>query len=214
MKKGGGPNSSRLQGKIRLPPAVLRRHAPALAASGLRVQAARAEALLSRTEGHELAMRQWPTAQDEKRDFSTMATNRSKFAPKRETETAPRLPFPRPPPRSAPHQGVAENVAQAFGLIVPRIRRHPHRAHDRSQAPLAEATEDSLNDKATAMHFQRIVAGPSSHSASRGRQPLLFRKGHSGPRRHRLRRRWRRDEHTEPPSASKARRAAHPRVRS
>ena len=45
-----------------------------------------------------------------------MATNRSKPAPKRETrtpvtfETAAQL---------CPHQGVAENVAQAFGLIVP-----------------------------------------------------------------------------------------------
>ena len=45
-----------------------------------------------------------------------MATNRSKSAPKRETrtpvtfETAAQL---------CPHQGVADNVAQAFGLIVP-----------------------------------------------------------------------------------------------
>ena len=80
-----------------------------------------------------------------------MATNRSKSAPKRETrtpvtfETAAQL---------CPHQGVAENVAQAFGLIVPEydaIRTE----HTTAVKRMAEAFEDSLNDKATAMHFQR-----------------------------------------------------------
>src|ERR1700722_15417235 len=94
-----------------------------------------------------------------------MATNRSKPAPKRETrtpvtfETAAQL---------CPHQGVAENVAQAFGLIVPEydaIRTE----HATAVKRMAEAFEDSLNDKATAMHFQRIVGALVSSAVGAGR---------------------------------------------
>jgi hypothetical protein len=94
-----------------------------------------------------------------------MATNRSKSAPKRETrtpvtfETAAQL---------CPHQGVAENVAQAFGLIVPEydaIRTE----HTTAVKRMAEAFEGSLNDKATAMHFQRIVGALVSSAVGAGR---------------------------------------------
>ena len=94
-----------------------------------------------------------------------MATNRSKSAPKRETrtpvtfETAAQL---------CPHQGVAENVAQAFGLIVPEydaIRTE----HTTAVKRMAEAFEGSLNDKATAMHFQRIVGALVASAVGAGR---------------------------------------------
>jgi hypothetical protein len=94
-----------------------------------------------------------------------MATNRSKSAPQRETrtpiafETAAQL---------CPHQGVAENVAQAFGLIVPEydaIRTE----HTTAVKRMAKAFEGSLNDKATAMHFQRIVGALVSSAVGAGR---------------------------------------------
>ena len=67
-----------------------------------------------------------------------------------------------------PHQGVAENVAQAFGLIVPEydaIRTE----HTTAVKRMAEAFEGSLNDKATAMHFQRIVGSLVSSAVGAGR---------------------------------------------
>ena len=82
-----------------------------------------------------------------------MATNRSKPAPKRETRTPVAS---RPRTGSLPPPGVAENVAQAFGLIVPEydaIRTE----HTTAVKRMAEAFEGSLDDKATAMHLQRIV---------------------------------------------------------
>jgi hypothetical protein len=90
-----------------------------------------------------------------------MATNRSKPAPKRETRTPVAS---RPRPGSLPPPGVAENVAQAFGLIVPEydaIRTE----HTTAVKRMAEAFEGSLDDKATAMHLQRIVGAlvPTSH---------------------------------------------------
>ena len=94
-----------------------------------------------------------------------MATNRSKSAPKRETrtpitfETAAQL---------CPHQGVAENVAQAFGLTVPEydaIRTE----HTAAVKRMAEAFEGSLNEKATAMHFQRIVGALVASAIAAGR---------------------------------------------
>jgi hypothetical protein len=94
-----------------------------------------------------------------------MATNRSKSAPKRETrtpiafETAAQL---------CPHQGVAENVAQAFGLIVPEYETI-RAQHSIAIKRMAEAFEGSLNDKATAMHFQRIVGSLVSSAVGAGR---------------------------------------------
>ena len=94
-----------------------------------------------------------------------MATNRSKSAPKRETrtpvtfETAVQL---------CPHQGVADNVAQAFGLIVPEYEAI-RAQHSLAVKRMAEAFEGSLNDKATAMHFQRIVGALVSSAVGAGR---------------------------------------------
>jgi hypothetical protein len=94
-----------------------------------------------------------------------MATNRSKSAPKRETrtpvtfETAAQL---------CPHQGVAENVAQAFGLIVPEYEAI-RAQHSIAVKRMAEAFEGSLNDKATAMHFQRIIGALVSSAVGAGR---------------------------------------------
>ena len=94
-----------------------------------------------------------------------MATNRSKSAPKRETrtpitfETAVHL---------CPHQGVADNVAQAFGLIVPEYEAI-RAQHSLAVKRMAEAFEGSLNDKATAMHFQRVVGALVSSAVGAGR---------------------------------------------
>jgi len=94
-----------------------------------------------------------------------MATNRSKSAPKRETrtpvtfETAVHL---------CPHQGVADNVAKAFGLIVPEYEAI-RAQHSIAVKRMAEAFEGSLNDKATAMHFQRIVGALVASAVGAGR---------------------------------------------
>ena len=100
-----------------------------------------------------------------------MAMNRSsKSAPKRETrtpvtfETAAQL---------CPHQGVAENVAQAFGLIVPEYEAI-RAQHSIAIKRMAEAFEGSLNDKATAMHFQRIVGAGAIDVTGVGDEALGF----------------------------------------
>ena len=94
-----------------------------------------------------------------------MASNRSKSAPKRETRQA--LTFEMAL-QLCPHEGVAENVATAFGLIVPEydaIRAE----HASALKRMAEAFEGSLNDKATEMHFQRIVGALVGSAAGAGR---------------------------------------------
>ena len=94
-----------------------------------------------------------------------MASNRSKSSPKRETRQA--LTFEMAL-QLCPHEGVAENVATAFGLIVPdydAIRAE----HASALKRMAEAFEGSLNDKATAMHFQRIVGALVSSAVGAGR---------------------------------------------
>ena len=136
-----------------------------------------------------------------------MATNRSKSAPKRETrtpvtfETAVQL---------CPHQGVAENVAQAFGLIVPEYEAI-RAQHSIAVKRMAEAFEGSLNDKATAMHFQRIVGALVSSAVGAGRfysekvtqaRDATARAADGGD-----------DEHRDPDRPRKQG-AAHPRVRS
>ena len=82
-----------------------------------------------------------------------MASNRSKSSPKRETRQALTFEIAL---QLCPHEGVAENVATAFGLIAPAydaIRAE----HASALKRMAEAFEGSLNEKATEMHFQRIV---------------------------------------------------------
>jgi hypothetical protein len=94
-----------------------------------------------------------------------MATNRSKSAPKRETRTAVAFDTAA---KLCPHQGVAENVAQAFGLIVPEYETI-RAQHSIAIKRMAEAFEGSLNDKATSMHFQRIVGSFVSSAVGAGR---------------------------------------------
>ena len=94
-----------------------------------------------------------------------MATNRSKPAPKRETRTPVTF---QTAVHLCPHQGVAENVAQAFGLIVPEYEAI-RAQHSIAIKRMAEAFEGSLNDKATAMHFQRIVGSFVSSAVGAGR---------------------------------------------
>ena len=94
-----------------------------------------------------------------------MASNRSKSSPKRETRQA--LTFEMAL-QLCPHEGVAENVAAAFGLIVPEydaIRAE----HASALKRMAEAFENSLNDKATEMHFQRIVGALVGSAVGAGR---------------------------------------------
>jgi hypothetical protein len=135
--------------------------APALAS--LRVQAARAGLLSAAPRDTSWRWASGPRRKT--RRIFEMATNRSKSTPKRETrtpiafETAAQL---------CPHQGVAENVAQAFGLIVPEYEAI-RAQHSIAVKRMAEAFEGSLNDKATAMHFQRIVGALVSSAVGAGR---------------------------------------------
>jgi hypothetical protein len=94
-----------------------------------------------------------------------MAPDRSKSSPKRETRQA--LTFEMAL-QLCPHAGVAENVAGAFGLIVPdyeAIRAE----HASALKRMVEAFESSLNDKATEMHFQRIVGALVGPAVGAGR---------------------------------------------
>jgi hypothetical protein len=94
-----------------------------------------------------------------------MASNRSKTSPKRETRQA--LTFEMAL-QLCPHEGVAENVATAFGLILPdydAIRAE----HAGALKRMAEAFEGCLNGKATEMHFQRIVGALVGSAVGAGR---------------------------------------------
>ena len=109
-------------------------------------------------------MGQRPTAQDEK-DFRQWPRTAPSPPPSAKPATPSRSKWPL---QLCPHQGVAENVAQAFGLIVPEydaIRTE----HTTAVKRMAEAFEGSLNDKATAMHFQRIVGALVSSAVGAGR---------------------------------------------
>jgi hypothetical protein len=94
-----------------------------------------------------------------------MASNRSKTSPKRETRTA--LTFEMAL-QLCPQESVAECVATAFGLVVPdyeAIRAE----HASAVKRMAEAFENSLNDNATEMHFQRIVGALVGSAVGAGR---------------------------------------------
>src|ERR1700727_1118983 len=154
----GGPNSSRSKiASLRRPPLTLRPFA------SLRVQAARA-GFLQPHRGTQAG--DGPAAHGARREgSSTMATVRSKSAPKRETRTPVTF---QTAVQLCPHQGVAENVAQAFGLIVPEYEAI-RAQHSIAVKRMAEPFEGSLNDKATAMHFQRIVGSLVSSAVGAGR---------------------------------------------
>jgi len=94
-----------------------------------------------------------------------MASNRSKSSPKPQTRTPVTFDMAL---QLCPHQGVAENVAAAFGLIVPEydaIRAE----HASALKRMAEAFDGALNDKATTMHFQRIVGALIGSATGAGR---------------------------------------------
>jgi hypothetical protein len=98
--------------------------------------------------------------------IATMASNRSKTRPAARKsrsvisfEMAVQL---------CPHSGIAEKVAENFGLLVPDydgIREE----HERTLRQMWHAFGDALNDKATQMHFQRIVGSLVSSAVGAGR---------------------------------------------
>ena len=110
-------------------------------------------------------MGQRPAAQDDKdpRQWPRIAPS-----PPSKLETRPPLTF-ETAVQLCPHQGVAENDRSGFGLIVPEYDSHPRRSTPLALNQLAEAFEGALNDKATAMHFQRIVGALVSSAVGAGR---------------------------------------------
>jgi hypothetical protein len=111
-----------------------------------------------------------------------MASNRSKSSPKRETRQA--LTFEMAL-QLCPHEGVAESVATAFGLIAPEydaIRAE----HANALKLMAEAFEGSLNDKATSSAPQsgRVASTPprSARPAPRPPGPPTAATTNTGPR--------------------------------
>ena len=94
-----------------------------------------------------------------------MASNRSKSPAK--AKTRPALTFDMAV-QLCPHQGMAEKVAESFGLIVPEydaIREE----HARALRLMWTGFGDSLNEKATEMHFQRIVGSLVASAVGGGR---------------------------------------------
>jgi len=67
-----------------------------------------------------------------------------------------------------PHQGIAENVAQAYGLIVPEYEQIKTE-HERALKAMWHSFENSLNEKATEMHFQRLVGSLVASAVGAGR---------------------------------------------
>jgi hypothetical protein len=105
---------------------------------------------------------QRPATQDKDLQKWLLTSNTS---PKRETRTI--LTFEMAF-QLCPQEAVAETVAAAFGLIVPdyeAIRAE----HASALKRMAEAFESSLNDKATEMHFQRIVGALVGSAVGAGR---------------------------------------------
>ena len=94
-----------------------------------------------------------------------MASNRSKSPAK--AQTRPALTFDIAV-QLCPHQGMADKVAETFGLIVPEydaIREQ----HARALRSMWTAFGESLNEKATEMHFQRIVGSLVASAVGAGR---------------------------------------------
>jgi hypothetical protein len=94
-----------------------------------------------------------------------MAFKRSKSSPKPQTRTPVTFEMA---VQLCPHLGTAENVAEAFGLIVPEYDAICAE-HASALKRMAEAFNGALNDKATVMHFQRIVAALVGSAVGAGR---------------------------------------------
>ena len=67
-----------------------------------------------------------------------------------------------------PHQGQAEKIAEAFGLIVPEYE-HIRSEHAAAIHRMFEAFGDALNDKAAEMHFQRLTGALVGAAVGAGR---------------------------------------------
>ena len=67
-----------------------------------------------------------------------------------------------------PTQGQAERVAERFGLAVPDYQAI-RELHARALHDMAGGLAGALNDKATQMHFQRIVGSLVSSAVGAGR---------------------------------------------
>ena len=94
-----------------------------------------------------------------------MASNRSKTSAK--PKTRPALTFDMAV-QLCPHRGMAEKVAETFGIVVPEydaIREE----HARALRSMWTGFGDSLNEKATEMHFQRIVGSLVASAVGAGR---------------------------------------------
>src|SRR5208283_3831445 len=161
-------------------------------------------AFLCRTEGNALAMGQRPPAPDKR--ISKMASNRSKSAPKRETRQA--LTFEMAL-QLCPHEGVAENVATAFGLIAPDYEtiRAEHASALKRMAEAFEGPQRKGDRDALPAHRR----GPRKLRGRGG--TLLLHQGRRGPHRNRPgSRRGRR--RTGLPDRPREQGAADPRIRS
>ncbi|HMD61898.1 MAG TPA: hypothetical protein VKG78_10715 [Opitutaceae bacterium] len=74
-----------------------------------------------------------------------------------------------------PTQGQAERVAEKFGLAVPDYQAI-RELHARALHDMADGLTGALNDKATQMHFQRIVGLSLQPSAPAASTPRRFPK--------------------------------------
>jgi hypothetical protein len=92
-------------------------------------------------------------------------TKRTKSAPKAQARTVPTFEIAL---QLCPHQGTAESVAAAFGLIVPEYEAI-RAEHASALRAMAEAFDDALNEKARMMHFQRVVGALVGSAVGAGR---------------------------------------------
>ncbi|WP_294542236.1 hypothetical protein [uncultured Rhodoblastus sp.] len=99
-----------------------------------------------------------------------MATNRnasSKSAAAKKTGSKPKISF-ETARLLAPTQGQAEHIAENFGLSLPDYDSVKD-AHSEALHNMAKSFDGSLNEKATMMHFQRIVGAVVSSAVGAGR---------------------------------------------
>jgi hypothetical protein len=66
-----------------------------------------------------------------------------------------------------PHEGTAQAIAESFGLIVPEFEQIKSE-HERALKTMWLSFEEALNEKATEMHFQRIVGSLVSSAVGAG----------------------------------------------
>ena len=99
-----------------------------------------------------------------------MATNR-KASPRSAKSTKPAANRPVSFEQAAllcPTEGQAERVAEKFGLTLPDYQAI-RQLHARTLLEMADGFAGALNDKATQMHFQRIVGSLVSSAVGAGR---------------------------------------------